>query len=237
MIFIHPYDKTTSFLSAIYNAFKNEDVTVINIGPSRESHDQCLKLIKESPPELTIVFLGHGGTDYLLGAAGDFSRAFGVDEEAFDDPRMTYHHGHFIDESNVGVFLDKKVFCVSCHSGVELGSLAIDKGARVFLGFGDIPTDQGEFEKIHLAIDQSNVDLFGEALISIITDSLSFASENKSSFSETVSLIRLFTNLKCRELILQSPNDEMRRIIADAFFYFKRGIRVFGANNLRLIEQ
>lgn len=237
MICIHPYDRTTKFLSAITSTLiKNQSLqfTLLEIGLSKKIHDECLQKVRSSPDGTTIIFLGHGGSDYLLGASGDYAHAL-IEESAIDDPNLLYHHGHFVNQSNIEVFAGKRVICLSCNSAVELAAMACAAGAQAFVGFTEVPTDKGEFNKMQLILKENEIDIFNQELSLIIRNSLMRGLESNLTFNETVSMIRYWVNVRSRKLILQNRANEGVRTIADAFFTFKNGISVFGDGELTLV--
>jgi len=235
VVCIHPYDKSTLFLKKIIESLAtilNDKLIVYSISPDDMSHEACLSAIEDLEPNTTIIFLGHGGSDYLLGAAGDFANSL-IDERAIDDESHLYSHGHFINRNNVNVFADKKIFCLSCNSGEELATLAIEQSANVFIGFKDIPTDVGEFKKLGYSVDELTVGIFIKHLNEIVINSMLTAIKDNLNYNEIKSILRLWTNIQSFNLILENKGDANRRIVSDALYHFKNGIKVFGNGEIR----
>src|SRR5205085_3830294 len=152
ILIIHPYDKTTFFLDKIKNSLIQrfgELIHHFNVHPNEVSHEDCLKRIASHPENGFIIFFGHGRTDKLYGSKGEsFESGEFVSQEAKEqNPEAYYYNDNFIHEGNVEVFAGKKIFCLACNSNNKIATLSMQKGARSFLGFGDIPTSINEFEE------------------------------------------------------------------------------------------
>lgn len=236
MILIHPYDKSTRFLLDIIKPLTSAlSLTLVEVGLSDKAHEDCIAMLRNENRPTTVFFFGHGGTNYVLGACGDFANAFLFDEESIEDPSQLYSYGQFINRSNIDVFSGNKILCLSCNSGVELGPLAIEGGALVFMGFGDIPTDSGEFKKLEINLNQEEIDWFNLELVSVINEALQYALKHESTFLDFSRILRLFVTKKMGELVLDKTAPS-RRSLADAFYFFKDGIRVFGQGDLKLLR-
>ena len=237
VIIVHPYDISTSFLSPISDALTNHikiGVKTINISTNNNSHIACLAHLKEKCKNEFVIFLGHGGSDYVLGASGDYADALVSGGFEDENPDQVYKHGHFIDVKNIEVLSHKKIFCLSCYSALGLGKLAIENGALVFLGFDYIPTSTEEFKIKNFDVTENDVEIFKKIILVIFTKSLLFAYDNRLNFIELKSIIRMNINIESINLIRTGSNN--RRILADALFYLKNGIRIFGNRNLKVFH-
>jgi hypothetical protein len=137
---IYPQDGSTRFLNRIQNHLTlalGDTFHCYKVKPNQESHDECLERLRSVKEEELVLFLGHGRSDRLYGANSNYSYFPSPLYEGIAD----YENDNFINCENLDVFCDRKVFCLSCNSADGLGKIAIEKGARVFIGFGDIPTD------------------------------------------------------------------------------------------------
>lgn len=128
---IHPIDENLQFLKNVIRYLSKEfpgRTNYIKLINNRLSHEECLSKIKQSTDLDLICFFCHGRTDGLLGCRYRVS---------YPAHRRQYDHGLLINEDNIGILRNKKIFCLACNS-IEVGHTAIEAGAKVFLGFDKI---------------------------------------------------------------------------------------------------
>jgi hypothetical protein len=227
---IYPDDSSTKFLNRIQTHLKNRfgnEFHCFKVKPNQESHEACLERIQSSKTEETIIFLGHGGSDYLFGACNRTDML--SESDGLYDDTENFCMERFINRDNIGVFKGKKVFCLSCNSAPTLARLAVTNGAKVFAGFQDIPTaineleEYGAREPLRLIVAR-----FKGELVWIIKHSLSLSIVRNYSFYQLADRIKLLTNDRMNKLIFDHKNLRERRLIADYLFKFKDGMLLVG---------
>jgi hypothetical protein len=147
-----------------------------------------------------------------------------------------YENDNFISKDNIEVFSGKRVFCLSCRSADGLGKLAVEKGAKAFIGFGDIPTDSSEIlleigTRLPLLIAR-----FKGEINWIVKTSLVYSINNNHNFFQLVDTIRLFTNIRINEIILTHRSLRQRRLLADYLYNFKNDMALLGDGSERLMD-
>lgn len=240
ILIIHPNDNTTFFLEKIkkniVKIFK-EDVHHFNVHPNDISHEMCLERIQKHSENGIIIFLGHGRTDKLYGAVGKKYGVFASYELMIENPSDYYFKEAFIDNTNIAVFSNKKVFCLACNSN-ELGKLAIEKGAKSFLGFGDIPSSYEEFLKDHKAynISLKLVYKMRYELNHIIKTGLEYAIINSYSFEQLHNLLQFIINQRIATILIEEKNLKYRYILTDVLYTLKKEMVLLGDKNLMLLS-
>jgi hypothetical protein len=230
---IYPQDGSTKFLNRIQNHLTlalGATFHCYKVKPNQESHDECLERLRSDNEEELVLFLGHGRSDRLYGANSNYSFFPSPLYEGIVD----YENDNFINRENLDVFRDRKVFCLSCNSADGLGKIAIEKGARVFIGFGDIPTDNEVLPELGKRMPLLIARFKGEVNW-IVKTSLSHAIRKDYSFGQLVDLIRLLTNSRMNHIVLMHPGLRHRRLLADYLYIFKDGMRLFGNRNEKLL--
>jgi hypothetical protein len=231
-IIIHPYDRSTFFLNKIksflISKFPN-NIHCLNIKPSEDSHNYCLHCVSNLDNGSLILFLGHGHTDKLFGAKSD----------SFN--RINYNNDNFINESNIDIFNEKKVICFSCNSREKIAKVAVDKGATVFLGFGDIPSSHNEFNERGYFVGKKAINDIKGILNNIIKYGIYYSLKNNYSFEQLANIIKLITNKKISELLIikkkkMKKNKLRNLILAEILFHFKNEITICGDKNIKLID-
>lgn len=241
ILIIHPNDKTTSFLDKIKNYLIEkfeEQVHHFNIYPNEKSHQSCLERISVHPENGIIIFLGHGRTDKLYGSKGDlFSNSEFVSEEAkYENPDTYYYNDNFIHEGNIDVFARKKVFCLACNSNSKIANFAIDKGAKSFLGFGDIPTSLSEFEDKEEKVTNNLVVKMKTELNYIIKTSLALSIEKRLTFEGLLNYIQFISSQRLTDVLTNQKSFKERKLLADYLYYLKKEALVIGDRKVKLLE-
>jgi len=235
-ICIHPYDSSTFFLREISFALKKilqENIDIIDVAPNSYSHERTIKILSNLFNDELVIFLGHGGSNYVLGACGDYADALVSSDFEEEYPDKIYRHGNFIDSNNIEILKNNKIFCLSCNSGEELGKLAIEAGAKSFLGFNYIPTSEEEFKLKGFSATYDDVTNFKIELSNIIIASLTHAIKKSLSFYELKSFMYIYIN-KRMNFLVRNKEAVNRRLIVDALYFFKKGIIIYGDESLPL---
>lgn len=240
ILLIHPYDRTTLFLDRIKNNLVSEfdsDVHYFSIKPNDASHTRCLEKIKSHSSNGIIIFLGHGRSDKLYGSKGDFyGNGEAVSPEAINEnPEKYYYNDNFINNDNIEIFKDKKVFCLACNSNDKIGEYAKEKGVKVFFGFGFIPTSEGEFRERGESVSGDVVVKMKTELNYIIKKCLVYCISNKMTFESLLDLIDFSTKQRIMS-ILKNKSFKERYLLADYLYYMKRDMAIYGNKKLGLLD-
>lgn len=244
LLIIHPQDSTTTFLDKIKNYLKIElsDITHhYNIKLNDESHQNCLKNIVDHSENGLVLFMGHGRSDFLYGSKGKYYSELVSEDAKKEHPEDYFYKEEFITINNIEVFNNKKVICLSCNSNGKIGSEAIRSGAKVFLGFGDLPTSMEELKE-HGEENKTGTSLIliekvlKSEINYIIKKSVEYAIKNKYNFEQLNDFIRFLTNQKISFYLKNQSKIKERKIIANYLYAFKKGIEIFGNKKENLID-
>jgi hypothetical protein len=239
ILIIHPQDNTTKFLNRVKNHLIesfSDQVHHFNVHPNDRSHKDCLARIAKHPETGFIIFLGHGRSDKLYGAKGKKYGSLVSFEATLEYPDEYYYNDDFINIDNIDIFSGKKVFCLSCNSNEKLAHYALDKGAILFLGFGDIPTSRGE-------MTDRNGDVSNELIIKIKTElnyiiktSLFYGIRMKFTFQELLNLIKFITSQRIAEVKINQKYFKERNTLSDILYCVKKETIIYGNNKLKMID-
>nr|WP_321411881.1 hypothetical protein [uncultured Allomuricauda sp.] len=244
ILIIHPYDKSTSFLERIKNYLQaefQETVHYFNVKPNKASHTQCLKTMKDFSEKGLLLFMGHGKSNCLFGAKGDYYGTLENDLVKAEEPDKYFYEDNFINEQNVGVLNGKKIISLSCNSNGQLGRYSIENGAKVFLGFGDLPTsikelkEQGEESKSGVSLGKIEQALKTE-INDIVKKSVAIGIIKGYSFKELLELIYFITNQKISNYLVNQKKVNERKLVANYLYTFKKEIKIYGNGNEKLLE-
>ncbi len=244
ILIVHPYDKSTSFLDRIKNHLQtefSEDIHCFNVKPNEASHKQCLSAINNFSTKGLVLFMGHGKSNCLYGAKGDFYGSLENELVKTENPEKYFYEDNYINERNLSIFEGKRVISLSCNSNGKIGRKAVECGAKVFLGFGDLPTSVGELEE-QGEESKSGVSLarIEQALKTEINDivkkSVRIGIEKNYSFLELVHLISFISNQKISHYLVNQKKVSERKIIANYIYSFKKGIKIYGNKYEKLIN-
>ena len=239
ILIIHPYDKTTLFLKGIYAPLAKEvsEIAVFNIDTNYASHTLALDEIS-NPNFETIVFMGHGRNYTLFGATGDdYDEKLDISEAIMNENPNLFSEQKFIYRHNIQRFSKKKIFCLSCRSVDNIGKWSIEEGgAKVFIGFGDIPTDSIDYqEDEHINIDAMTQ--FRQSLNQVVKLSLLKAIKENMTFEQLALLIKINVHKEVERLIkLNSKTDDTTYKVIWNLLLFKSKMKLFGNKDCRLIE-
>lgn len=244
ILIIHPYDKSTSFLERIKNHLQaefEESVHYFNIKPNKASHTHCLETIKDFSENGLLLFMGHGKSNCLYGAKGDYYGTLENELVKAEEPEKYFYEDNFINQQNIKVFSGKKIISLSCNSNGQIGRFSIENGAKVFLGFGDLPTsiqelkEQGEEGKSGVSLSKIEQALKTE-INDIIKKSVGIGIIKGYSYKELVELICFITNQKITNYLVNQKKISERKLIANYLYTFKREMRIYGNGNEKLLE-
>ena len=244
ILIVHPYDKSTSFLDRIKSHLQSkfsDDCHYFNIKPQFASHKQCLLEINNFSGKGLILFMGHGKSNCLYGAKGDYYGTLENELVKEEDPEKYFYEDNFINDQNINIFKGKKVISLSCNSNGQIGRKAIEFGAKAFLGFGDLPTSVGELEDkgetSKTGISLSTVEQAIKTEINyIIKKSIEIGIVNKYSFVELVNLIHFISNQRISDYLVNQKKISERKLIANYIYDFKKEIKIYGNKNEKLID-
>lgn len=243
ILIVHPYDKSTSFLERIKNHLQgefSEDLHYYSVKPNKSSHSQCLKTIADFHRSGLILFMGHGKSNCLCGAKGDYYGTLENELIKADDPEKYFYEDNFLNKENIEVFKGKKVISLSCNSNAQVGREAENNGAKVFLGFGDLPTSieelkaQGEYSKSGVSLGRIEQALKTE-INDIIKKSIGIGINKNYSFSQLVDLIYFISNQKITYYLINQKKVSERKLIANYLYTFKKEIKIYGNGNEKLL--
>lgn len=244
ILIIHPYDKTTNFLERIKNHLQVifPDFThYYNIKPNDSSHNKCLNAIKDFSNNGLILFMGHGKSNCLYGAKGDFYGTLENELVKAEQPDKYYNNDFFISEKNLEVFSGKKIISLSCNSNGQIGRKAVELGAKVFLGFGDLPTSVDELkdggQENHSGKSLATIEQALKTEINyIIKKSIEIGLLRNYSFSQLVDLIHFISSQKITHYLVSQKKINERKLIANYIYNFKREIKIYGNKHEKLAE-
>ena len=221
---IHPIDEDLKFFNKYIDDIQKkypEIVEIVKLEDNEMSHNEALKIIEDSYTNTIIVFLCHGGSNYINGC-----RYFYSDEKT--DIQFDYQilHGHFIDESNLNILINKKVLFVSCHSGLSLVKKVVENGANHCIGFKELIFD--DLNKIRNIEDcnENIVRYVEDTFANLLFKSISQLIENNITFTQLTDYLKLLINKECDEIILNSKPEGFYRK-ANALNDIKDGITLF----------
>jgi hypothetical protein len=183
-----------------------------------------------------VIFLGHGRSNKLYGAKGNSSHSieFASEQAVYEHPEHFYSNDDFINEQNIGVFRGKKVFCLACNSNENLAKYALKNGVRTFLGFGDIPTSQEEFEKKDIHASEYLVKLMKTEVSYITKVSLAWGIEHSYDFRRLVEFTCFLTSQRITSLLHNAYRQQDKRLLAGILYRFKKEMTVYGDPTARL---
>lgn len=157
-----------------------------------------------------------------------------------EEPDKYFYEDNFINEQNLSVFKEKKVIALSCNSNAQLGRKSVENGAKVFLGFGDLPTsieelkEQGEESKSGVSLGKIEQALKTE-INDIIKKSIGIGINKNYTFSELVDLIYFVTNQKISHYLVNQKKISERKLIANYLYTFKKELKVYGNGKEKLL--
>lgn len=215
-LIIYPCDSSTDFLQEIINQIAElMEVVVERPDATIEAHEKCIHLIQETSIKL-IIFMGHGQSDKLLGANSSNN----------NKEYQLYREKGFINRDNISIFSGKSVIALSCNSNEKIGKMAIENGAKVFVGFGYIPTDwYVEVEEVsHL--EPKEVEEFNAILVNVVSKSLNYCIHHNFTFSQFEKLFKVIVNKEIKEIV--ASGIPCNSWLLQSMYKLKDEIKVFG---------
>ncbi|MDB4793513.1 hypothetical protein OAG63_00605 [Methylacidiphilales bacterium] len=185
---------------------------------SPTSHGPAKHDLEQTQSGLGIILL-HGRSDGFRG--GDYAMSLHD-----DSPTM------FLNKGEMAVFQGKAIFCLSCQ-GNKHAEESIQKGARVFLGFDDVPFYR--FDPItHQEIPLHSLTKHCQGLIfTALSAALERLICRGESFDEIASFLELWVRAKAVEFVRQNQSEQHRNDVAHLFLKMADTIRVSGNGRLR----
>jgi hypothetical protein len=169
-----------------------------------------------------IVFLGHGRSDKLFGAKANTYDAEISEDKLAENPDLKYYNDDFINLTNIEIFTEKKVFCLSCNSSEIIGKKAVENGATVFIGFGDVPTSTDEFKAKMEDVGDKFVARFKGELNYIVKRSLIYSINTMRTFQGLLDVISLVINQRIAETLITHKQFNRRYLLADYLYFLKK---------------
>jgi hypothetical protein len=152
-----------------------------------------------------------------------------------EEEGYNYYNDNFINEANVSVFRNKKIICLSCNSNSDFAKFSIEKGANSFIGFGDIPTSEGEFEGHGLIVGDKTVAIMKGEINQIMRQSLDISLGSNYNFEDFKNILALVTNKRISNLLIENKGVKSRRVISNYLYKFKSDLLILGDKRLNLI--
>jgi len=244
ILIVHPYDKSTTFLDRIKSHLQStfyDDLHYFSVKPHKASHTKCLDTIQNFSDNGLLLFMGHGKSNCLFGAKGDYYGTLENELIIAEEPEKYFYEDNFINEKNLNIFNEKKVIALSCNSNAQIGRKSVENGAKVFLGFGDLPTsvnelkDKGEESKFGISLSTIEQAIKTE-INYIMKRSLEIGISKSYSFIQLYELIQFITNQKINHYLIDKKKINERKIIANYLYNFKREMKIFGDKNIKLVD-
>lgn len=222
---VHPADKDLHFLKKLNEdlvARYPESFNYLRLEANYQTHEACLATLRKDV-NTTVFFFCHALEKSIRGCK--------IESAASSKDYKNFFYGNLISPTlNIDVFNGKKVFCLACFSSA-LGEYAVKAGAKVFLGFGDIPFFVTENFKEQLVIDQVKNSL-RDIIYTQITDCIDHnKSFNQLSLQITVAIGQLQNAL----LLNKEAGLKLRTETYKVLSRIKNGITMFGNGNEPLL--
>ena len=184
--------------------------------------------------------MGHGKSNSLSGAQGDYYGTIENPEVKNENPDLYFYNDDFINLQIVDVFRNKKVIALSCNSNAQVGREAVENEAKTFVGFGDLPTsiseleEKGEKGKTGISLGKIEKALKTE-INDIIKKSIEISILKHYTFSELLDIIYFITNQKISDYLVNQKKISERKLIANYLYTFKTDIKIYGNKNEKLM--
>ncbi len=223
---IHPVDKNLHFLKrSIIELSKKfgEYFEYLKLEKNNHSHEIATNILIDSNEGL-ILFFCHALDKSIRGCQ--------IIHAAGGREHRDFSYGSWISPTkNLKVFNGKAVFCLACNSN-DLGEYAIKNGAKVYLGFDDIPFYIKEnfkedvisnFVKTHLE--------------QIITSTIIIAIEKDFTFNQFALRLRISFDKHRIDLMTSNNSGRATKIqVANVLSVIRNGIRIHGDGTLKIME-
>lgn len=212
---IHPDDSNLKFFKKTIKVLQNKiPLEYVFLGPSDTYHNNFYNTFKNNDHS-TLIFFCHGEQKSLRGCNRESAQ------------RHPFFHGNLVSpQHHIDIFNNKNVFCMACYSST-LGKSAIQAGANVFLGFGEIKFNQNY-------IKSKRVSNFTKWEVrKIMQTALLMAYLNNHSFNKLSLNLKNLFNKRISELILGNdhPDDHVKLQASQLLASIRNGIVMFGDGN------
>jgi hypothetical protein len=211
-------------------------VRYLHVKPNESSHASCLDRISTLPDEALVVFLGHGRSDSLQGGVADacYSAFSAAEKEA--DPEKYFHKSSFINFSNIEIFSNKKIICLSCNSNGPIAEAALAAGALAFMGFGHIPTSVTEFEALNVKGSATLTSEMKSNLTDIVKRSLGYAYANDMTFEDLGYLIEFAAQQRIVNSLRTNGGLRKKDVLATHLYNLKNDLAIKGNRSLKVFR-
>jgi len=237
LLTVHPINEDLRFLKKLIRSLKGynkELVSTAILSNNFASHEIALSKIRRLNQNDFVLFLNHGATKGIHGC--QYRARHGGHRYQFS---YMEKYGYFIGQNNINVLTGKKIFCLSCNS-TTLGQLAINAGAKVFIGFSTIDFDDRDALALNENPRPGVVAKTKYSLRKSVFQSIAFGVENDISFYSLVQLLRINLNKEADELILEGKRRvgfKYYKSAADCLMTIKEGVSIYGDGNMKINAQ
>jgi len=209
---IFPKDQTTDFLNPIptlIEEYIGDRFELFRIDSSDESYQLALYKMQNYPEGSLILYLGHGsstGFHCLLQSEG-----------------IDVVNCIFLNAQNIQRIQGKSIFALSCNSSSFLSSHHKKSKLFSWLGFGDLPTENENFN-----IEAENKQILLEKYKNILIDSVIqsiIELINTRSISKSYSILKLYLNQKMIRLAADK-RDPGNKLLADIIYQTKKEVLI-----------
>lgn len=225
---IHPLNEDLRFLNKFIIQMENEFGDFFNsatLANNYSSHEKALTLIDNLEENDIVFLLIHGATRVIYGC--EYRSKFATHSKRyvhFDK------YGYFIDKNNIHVLSNKKIICLSCNSD-SLGKLAIESGARLFIGFSVIDFDNRSQLLANQKPRQSVIAKTKYSLRNSLFNAIKISLKENLSHSEFLALLKICINVEMDRLIIENKGKrgyEYYKTAAGCLYNIKEGIVLYG---------
>ena len=217
---IHPADSDLAFLHQLNIDFAQKHQSVyqyLRLTPDYQSHNDSIELLKK---------IDSGSIFFFCHALDRSIRGCNCQISEFKE----FRYGPFVSpERNIEIFKGKSVFALACFSE-KLGYAAIDAGATVYLGFGNIPL-YNEHNS-----DKTTEKLLKDELTDILCAAINFSIENNTTFNQLSNNLNLLFERKRYNLLSCHGHVRQRNIqVSNALSIIKNGMKMFGNGDIKIL--
>ena len=182
------------------------------------SHEAAKQELEQTRSGVAIILL-HGRSDGFR--AGDYDAS-----QDDDSPAM------FMNKGQLEPLRGKAVFCLSCK-GNEHAAEAIQKGARVFVGFDDVPFYRFDPVTGNEVPLRSLTKHCQGLILSTVTATFERLIHRGASFDDAIDYLRLWVRRAAVEFVRNQKSEQHRNDIAYLFLKMEETVRVHGDGKLR----
>lgn len=203
-ICIFPQDKTTDFLSPIYELLVSQGYEGFHVDTNIFDIKGLFTALRKAKD---VVFLGHGSSGKLYGSPNNTEQVSLIGKDEMDMLR------------------DKHLFLLSCNSS-ELGHYY---GLTHVIGFDDIPTDRADVlaiaqNELFPNLQEEDILVYNRSLVNAVC--FAFGHGGLQNMNELYNYLRLAINMEVVRCLLQKTCP-MYRDVADCLQKLKNDCEIF----------